>query len=510
MAQQIDGKIEEGSDAILEGANDLRYGIIDGMENQLAPELSSGLTKGLSQKLSAGIVKEANQMIDGAPQHVSHKIAEEITHLLQVKESEKKEELMVLLVEAEVPEDILNQVNTKLDELTPDYEQTGQLIEEKLAVVLEESLQGVQLTAEQQQQMEHVIKTQIEEGIESGVNSAINETVTNVNAGFDQYEQAIATGLDDATAGLDSQIKQALGSPIGQLQGGLEEINEGQSLLSLGVNELATGAEQLEDGAGKLVSGQADYVHNMYQFTDSFSDAQTGTNELARGTIELNQGLLQLKEGSTQLSEGAGQLSDGSDELYSGMNTLVDGTEEFNEKTHEASDEASDVTTTDETYNMIANPVMIENEKINDVPNYGTGFTPYFLSLGLFVGALMLSIVYPIREPLDKPASGIEWFITKFAGLSIIGVLQALIASGILLIGLKVEVQSVLLFILFAIITSLVFITLIQFLVTCFDNPGRFMAVIILILQLTTSAGTFPLELIPKLSYCSQLMRCCQ
>lgn len=90
MAQQIDGKIEEGSDAILEGANDLRYGIIDGMENQLAPELSSGLTKGLSQKLSAGIVKEANQMIDGAPQHVSHKIAEEITHLLQVKESEKK------------------------------------------------------------------------------------------------------------------------------------------------------------------------------------------------------------------------------------------------------------------------------------------------------------------------------------------------------------------------------------------------------------------------------------
>src|SRR5699024_7378918 len=53
-------------------------------------------------------------------------------------------------------------------------------------------------------------------------------------------------------------------------------------------------------------------------------------------------------------------------------------------------------------------------------------------------------------------------------------------------------------FLLFAIITSLTFITLIQFFVTVLDDPGRFIAIIILILQLTTSAGTFPLELIPK------------
>src|SRR5699024_1768528 len=55
------------------------------------------------------------------------------------------------------------------------------------------------------------------------------------------------------------------------------------------------------------------------------------------------------------------------------------------------------------------------------------------------------------------------------------------------------------LFFLFAIITSLTFITLIQFLVTCLDDPGRFIAIIILILQLTTSACTFPLALIPKM-----------
>jgi putative membrane protein len=68
----------------------------------------------------------------------------------------------------------------------------------------------------------------------------------------------------------------------------------------------------------------------------------------------------------------------------------------------------------------------------------------------------------------------------------------------VLLYGLNIEVQSVPYFILFSIITSLTFITLVQFLVTTLGDPGRFVAIIILILQLTTSAGTFPLELIPN------------
>src|SRR5699024_3625276 len=195
---------------------------------------------------------------------------------------------------------------------------------------------------------------------------------------------------------------------------------------------------------------------------------------------------------------GTEQLADGSVELDDGLLTLTEGTEEFNREMADAADKAHDAQATEETYNMIANPVEVGSEKIHEVPNYGTGFAPYFLSLGLFVGALLLSIVYPLREPEGVPSSGFNWFLGKFLILFVIGIIQALIASGILLIGLGIEVQSVPLFILFAILTSLVFITLIQFLVTCLDDPGRFIAIIVLIMQLTTSAGTFPLELIPK------------
>lgn len=47
---------------------------------------------------------------------------------------------------------------------------------------------------------------------------------------------------------------------------------------------------------------------------------------------------------------------------------------------------------------MFAQLMEIEEVKVNAVPNYGTGFAPYFLSLGLFVGALISTIIIPMRD----------------------------------------------------------------------------------------------------------------
>src|SRR5690625_1431399 len=94
------------------------------------------------------------------------------------------------------------------------------MLEEKIAGVLEQALKDVQITAEQQKKLEGIIEAQIKEGIEDGVNDAVDQTVVSVNAGFDEYEQAIAGGLADATDGLEAQIKDAINDPIGQLQGG--------------------------------------------------------------------------------------------------------------------------------------------------------------------------------------------------------------------------------------------------------------------------------------------------
>ncbi|WP_176546797.1 YhgE/Pip family protein, partial [Bacillus pseudomycoides] len=266
----------------------------------------------------------------------------------------------------------------------------------------------------------------------------------------------------------------------------------------------------------KLAEGQLSFVTNFQVFGEKLGEASKGASDLNSGLNQLSSkataGLGQLSTGANQLSGGLGELSSGSKQMADGVNQLADGSGKVTEGLGKVNDGSKELATklgegaekTSETkgdenkYDMFASPVKVETEKVTEVPNYGTGFTPYFLSLGLFVGALLLSIVFPLRETVGIPKSGFSWFVSKFGVLLAVGVIQALVADAVLLLGLGVEVQSVPYFILFSIITSLAFIALVQFLVTTFSDAGRFIAILTLILQLTTSAGTFPLELIPK------------
>ena len=289
----------------------------------------------------------------------------------------------------------------------------------------------------------------------------------------------------------------ALKTGAGTLASGLGALNEGQGSLLSGVNQLESGSAALQEGAGKLQAGQGEIMSNFALLNGKLNEAKDGTQRLAAGAGELSAGMDLLYDGSSRLTEGSRQLADGSAKLADGSTKLSEGTGEYGEKLKEASEKANSVKPNEETADMMAAPVDVKNEKINHVPNYGTGFTPYFLSLGLFVGALLISIVYPLREPAGIPSNGGSWFFGKLMVLATVGIIQSIVAVAILLWGLGLEVESVPLFLLFSVVTSFTFLALIQMLVTILGDPGRFVAIVILILQLTTSAGTFPLELIP-------------
>ncbi len=278
---------------------------------------------------------------------------------------------------------------------------------------------------------------------------------------------------------------------INQLADGSSQVTGGLDTLSVGVTKLADGSSQVTGGLGTLSVGANQMAGGVTQLAD-------GSGQVTTGLGNLNGGLNKMSTGSTQLIDGVSKLADGSGKVTDGLVKVNDGSGELAEKLGEGAEKTGEVKGTDKTYDMFASPVKVKTEKMAEVPNYGTGFTPYFLSLGLFVGALLLSIVYPLRDTVGVPKSGFSWFISKFGVLLSVGIIQAVVADVILLFGLGVEVQSIPYFILFSIVTSLAFIALIQCLVTAFGDAGRFIAIITLIIQLTTSAGTFPLELIPK------------
>ncbi len=324
----------------------------------------------------------------------------------------------------------------------------------------------------------------------------------------------LGEGLGNAKVGAD-RLKNGSGQLIdgvNQLFDGSGKVTEGLGTLSVGANQMAGGVNQLADGSSQVTGGLGQLSVGVTKLADGSSQVTGGLDTLSAGAGQMSGGITQLANGSGQVTTGLGTLSTGSTQLIDGVNKLADGSGkvtdglvkvndgsgELAEKLGEGAEKTGEVKGTDKTYDMFASPVKVKTEKMAEVPNYGTGFTPYFLSLGLFVGALLLSIVYPLRDTVGVPKSGFSWFISKFGVLLSVGIIQAVVADMILLFGLGVEVQSIPYFILFSIVTSLAFIALIQCLVTAFGDAGRFIAIITLIIQLTTSAGTFPLELIPK------------
>lgn len=303
----------------------------------------------------------------------------------------------------------------------------------------------------------------------------------------------VASGTSQLSGAADQLAggSQTLSTNLGQLSGA-------QTQLQQGLGTLNEGSTSLNTGLGKLQAGQEQVVSGMQQFGSKLQDAATGSQTLNNGIQTLAGGVTKLADGSEQLAEGSSKLSEGATKLADGTATAEEGSKEFEEALTEAAEESSEVNATDKTHDMISEPLEIQKDAVDSVANYGTGFAPYFLSLGLFVGALLLSIVFPLSEPAVEPKNAFTWFLSKFGVMALIGTIQAIIACVVVLYGLDIEVQNVALFYLFSIVTSITFMALIQFFVTAFANPGRFIAILILILQLTTCAGTFPLELIPS------------
>jgi putative membrane protein len=333
-----------------------------------------------------------------------------------------------------------------------------------------------------------------------------SKAVAEGNEQLQQSQQQLAQGASALHSGQEQLAQGAaqLNGGSQQLAGGVSQLHDGAQQLNAGSTQLLEGQKKLAKGASALAAGGDKLTAGMKQFGTKLSEAAVGGSKLAdggkalgEGTSKLMSGVGELGNGIHAVADGSKKLADGAGELKNGMDDLKSGSNELATKLGDAAEKTSAVNKSDALVQMFAEPVIIENHPINKVPNYGTGFAPYFLSLGLFVGALICTLVIPMRESEVAEASRFNRFISRTLTFSMMSLLQSVMAAMIVLYGLGLEVQSVPLFYLFTFITSLAYMWIIQAIVTWLDQPGRFVVIVILIFQLTTSAGTFPLELIP-------------
>lgn len=262
-------------------------------------------------------------------------------------------------------------------------------------------------------------------------------------------------------------------SGVEKITGGIKELNSGVSKLNNGVQSLEAGTKSLDDGVEKI---------------------QAGANSLTLGLEKLNSSSKQVKEGITALSNGTKQAYDGGITLENGVNTLK------TEISNGIDETKQELTKLDELDTYVEDPIEIKEESYGEVKEYGISFTPLFLSIGLWVGALMsFVVIYYDQENRFK-------FLGRFADNKFvqivlyfgIAILQGLITGMLLKGGLGFEVQNTLLYYTSCVIIAVTFMSVIQFLIVNFGDIGKFIALIILVLQLAASGGTFPVETINK------------
>jgi putative membrane protein len=295
--------------------------------------------------------------------------------------------------------------------------------------------------------------------------------------------------IDGVSAGLGLSAAQVAGSKQGLQQAvqGLDQVATHQEKMAEGARALAGGSKQLVQGSAELQGGL-----NRLQ--------KEGTSPLVTGSERLSQGALNLAAGNQKLASGSQDLRSGlGGELLDGSRKLADGNRELAQKLNTATTD-SKVANPDEKTEVMADPVVVRSTPLHPVSSYGMGFASYFVPLSLWVGALVLYFILSLREYrwLIAPVSSTSIVLGKFLTLALVGIGQAVISSWVLMEVLGLEVLHPMEFYLFAILFSLTSIAIIGLLIARLGTgPGRFIAILLLVLQLTSSAGTFPLEMVP-------------
>lgn len=147
---------------------------------------------------------------------------------------------------------------------------------------------------------------------------------------------------------------------------------------------------------------------------------------------------------------------------------------------------------------FIAHPIQLKETKDYPIPNYGSASAPFYTALCLWVGALLL--VSLLRVDVEVPRGIFNHHHVYFGRLLTflsIGLAQALIVTlgNIYLLG--VYIASPLYHVLFSMLISLVFMTIVYTLVSLFNNVGKGIAIILLVLQISGAGGNFPIQVSP-------------
>lgn len=370
---------------------------------------------------------------------------------------------------------------------------------QQLATLLQATAQT--LNAERQAQSAAIDQTKS--------NVAATAAQLNLNADQTAQLQTAATSAYSATAAKQSASVQPL---LTQLQAALTTLSgsaDQSSKLSTALNQLTMGSDRLTAGTTQIANGAAALSAGSTQLVAGSTQLANGSGQLLAGATNLNSGLAVLSSKGQTLSTGAGQLAtgastlaaggsqlvSGSNQLQSGSASLSTGSQTLAKKLNAGASAVPKLKVTQATTKMLTSPTTVKAHERDSVPNNGTAMAPYMAGVALYVLALAVNLMYDTVSPHTKPKNGVQWWASKSVIINGVAVLGGTLEYLFLrtIAGLKPEQGFATWLVI--VLTALVLMNMVTWLNLALKQLGSFVAMVLLVLQLSSSAGTYPIVL---------------
>ena len=308
--------------------------------------------------------------------------------------------------------------------------------------------------------------------------AALKVLQENVKTANKAMDLVIASGNDAVNNNLASKREDAI-SAINTAITNLENMQKQiTNNLMPQINQSLDGLTQILENSQNLMNNMASVLGGM---NNIFGSLQVTANSATTSLEKTSEALGMLSDRLTDAIEKVEAAADG-DKAKILMETLSGDPEMYGE--------------------FFAEPVHIETEVLYPVDNYGSAVTPFYTTLAIWVGALILTAILKVHPDHTKyeGAKGWQLFFGRYALFFLMGQLQTLITVLGDLKFLHVQCLHPVYFWLASAVTSMIFSLLIYSLVSAFGDVGKAAAVVIVVLQIAGSSGTYPIELLPEFS----------
>ncbi len=278
---------------------------------------------------------------------------------------------------------------------------------------------------------------------------------------------------------------------------------------NIDINILEDLRNEVSKNAGNIDQFKGKYLDNASQAINMLNSSVCGTINSMSGILEqfnkdipdivttfnnAGKSMDSIHDVFVSTGEMLGDFSKQIDQIRTNADNLLGNTKVISLLTQMVSDPES-------LAEFVSSPVELESTDVYPIENYGSAMTPFYSTLAIWVGAIVLVAILKTNVKEDKKLGKIS--PTKaYLGRMILFILIGLVQSTIICLGdlyfLEIQCVEPFKFILAGWVSSLSFVILVYSLTVSFGDIGKAIAVILLVLQIAGSGGTFPIEVVPK------------